>query len=123
MRAMPAEDTPEVASTSGKAKDDAHQAEIQAVKLRAVKKIKALEERCKAATDDLAAESAFALAARRALAAEIEALEEDGGSVAMLQAALALQQQQELSLSGSLQALQLSKADLEDVHARETAGS
>ena len=34
-------------------------------------------------------------------------------------AALALQQQQELSLSGSLQALQLSKADLEDVHARE----
>ena len=98
---------------------DAHAAELQAVKLRAVKKIKALEERVKAANAETAAANAEALAARLALSVEIGALEADCVATETLRSALVTQQQQDLSLSGALQALQLQHADQEDAHAQE----
>ena len=112
----PAEPTASVRDSDA-SREDAHTAELQAVKLRAVKKIKALEERVKAASSEGDAQQV----ARQVLCAEVGALEQDAFHAASLRTALSQQQQHELSLSGALQALQLSKVAAEDAHASEVS--
>jgi hypothetical protein len=113
-------------ASNGAAVSDAHQAELSSVKLRAVKKIRGLEERIKAVDGDLAAERqqlttlrAEVAVERRLLCGEMARLEMEADDSTALQGHLALQQQQELSLSSALHSLQLSKEEQEAAHGRE----
>ena len=101
-------------------------AEIQAVKQRAVKKIRGLEERLKATTMDLERERERALQLREAWAAQEHSLHADVARLeakvtesSQLRGQVSALMQQELSLTQSLQVLQLTRQDDEEAHERE----
>ena len=82
--------TPTASATPNGEAADAHAAELQQVKLRAVKKIKALEERYNT-------EKTSAAMVCQLLAVELSNLEADASVTATLRAALVQQQQQEIA--------------------------
>ena len=88
------------------------EAEMQLVKQRAVKKIRALEEKAKATAATLEAERAAHASAReewdtkeRTLIDEVAQLQAESAQSQPLQSQIALMMQQELSLSHSLRKL------------------
>ena len=111
--------------------------EILQVKQRAVKKIRSLEDKLKSTTAELDGERGRAVSAaanwasqEHALRAEVvrleAALEESAGRLdaaleesAPLQSQVSLQMQHELSLSQSLQVLQVAKEQQEEAYERE----
>ena len=99
-----------------------HAAELQQVKARAVKKIRALEDKLKASGAETEAEKQrcqVLLEERQALTAKVAKLEDETRDSASLQGKIALHQQQVLSLEGALQASQRSVEELQAANARQ----
>ena len=129
--ALANESAPVSAAFTGIADDagsrvQALESEILQVKQRAVKKIRSLEDKLKSTTAELDGERGRAVSAaanwasqEHALRAEVVRLEAALEESAPLQSQVSLQMQHELSLSQSLQVLQVAKEQQEEAYERE----